>query len=178
MATQTKFDMKKAMEPLAEAERRLVAIGLQLEGDIKRSMVAGTGRIYIKSSGGKSLSNYDIVGGKIKFKKTGNSSTIHVASEEGQPPAVDTGRLRASISTNWSESSFGSINRIGAKAKEGDGVGQPSKIEGKFTVVVGTAVNYAPFLEFGTRRMAARPFVRPAYDRMKNRIARMIVEER
>ncbi len=49
MATEVKFDMKKAMAPLEEAQQRLVKIGFQLEADIKRSMVSGIfGRIYMK----------------------------------------------------------------------------------------------------------------------------------
>lgn len=149
------FDYKKCMVPVQETEKRLIAIGLQLERDIKKSMVAGTGRTYVK--------------GKKK-------DIIHVASAPGQPPAVDTGRLRASISTNWS----GSIlwrGKTGPQAEQTDGIGRPTKKQEKFTVVVGSNVAYAPFLEFGTRKMAARPYMRPAFDRIKNRIARMIASE-
>lgn len=127
-----KFDYKKAMFPLEEAQKRLVAIGLQLESDIKRS-ISGAG-----------------------------------PSAPGSPPGVDTGRLRSSISTNWSDSGIG-------RREGSDGVGQPEKNENRFTVVVGSNVQYAPWLEWGTIRMPARPFIRPAFDRMKNRIARMLV---
>lgn len=51
---------------------------------------------------------------------------------------VDTGRLRASIT--W--------------AMESDARG--------LLAIVGTNVVYAPFVEFGTSRMAAQPFLRPA----------------
>lgn len=90
-------------------------------------------------------------------------------SPPGSPPGIDTGRLRASISVNWSGS--GTSRMQGA-----DGVGEPLKDdENRFTVVVGTNVFYAPLLENGTIRMPARPFIRPNFDRMKNRIAEMIV---
>lgn len=54
---------------------------------------------------------------------------------------VDTGRLRASLTTD--------VER-----------------EGKTTFVlkVGTNVEYASFVEYGTSRMAAQPFLRPAVD--------------
>ena len=32
---------------------------------------------------------------------------------------------------------------------------------------VGTNVMYAPYLEYGTRNIAPRPFVRPAFERWK-----------
>jgi HK97 gp10 family phage protein len=51
---------------------------------------------------------------------------------------VDTGLLRASI--NW---------RLGS-----DGRG--------LLAIIGTSTHYAPYIEFGTRYMAAQPFLRPA----------------
>lgn len=62
-------------------------------------------------------------------------------SAPGEAPAVDTGRLRASIT-----------HRI-----EHDG--------GESAAYVGTNVEYAPWLEFGTSRMRARPFMVPAMNR-------------
>ncbi len=35
-------------------------------------------------------------------------------------------------------------------------------MEGDLTAVVGTHVEYAPYVEYGTRRMAARPYLGPA----------------
>lgn len=61
-------------------------------------------------------------------------------SVPGQGPAVRTGRLRGSIT--W---------RLGA-----DFVSP--------YVDVGSAVVYAPFVELGTSRMAARPYLRPALE--------------
>lgn len=51
---------------------------------------------------------------------------------------VDTGRLRSSI--------------VMKRGRDGQG----------FYVQVGTNVHYAPYVEFGTSRMAARPFLLPA----------------
>ena len=57
---------------------------------------------------------------------------------------VDTGRLRGSI------------------AVEED--------ENKMEVMIGTDVKYAPYVEFGTCKMAARPYLRPAYYENINKI--------
>jgi HK97 gp10 family phage protein len=62
----------------------------------------------------------------------------HRASAPGDGPAVDTGRLRASIAHE--------VGRTGTT----------------LVARVGTDVEYAKFLELGTSKMAARPFLRPA----------------
>ncbi len=61
-------------------------------------------------------------------------------SPPGKGPGVITGRLRASIGY-----------RIGVDSLSP-------------FVDIGTAVLYAPYLEFGTSKMAARPFLRPALE--------------
>lgn len=61
-------------------------------------------------------------------------------STPGHPPAVVTGRLRASIT--W----------------------RPGRDAISPYVDVGSAVVYAPYVELGTSRMAARPYLRPALE--------------
>lgn len=61
----------------------------------------------------------------------------HRASAPGEAPATDTGRLANSIEAD---------------------------IEGKNATVF-TNVNYAPWLEFGTRTIAPRPFMFPALEK-------------
>jgi HK97 gp10 family phage protein len=63
----------------------------------------------------------------------------HTASAPGQPPAIDTGRLVGSVFSTG-------VERIG----------------GDLAVRVGTNTEYAIYLEQGTERMAARPFIAPA----------------
>lgn len=69
---------------------------------------------------------------------------VHTASAPGQPPMSDTGRLASSI---YFTESFGA--RRGLEAQ------------------VGSNVVYARYLEYGTSRMAARPFFRPAVEEMR-----------
>jgi len=60
---------------------------------------------------------------------------------------VDTGRLRSSLSTNWSGNKR-PYGRVGTKAFANDGVKRPPGPDG-LTVVVGTNVPYAFIQEFG-----------------------------
>lgn len=71
----------------------------------------------------------------------------HVASSPGSPPAPDTGNLRR----NWRESQFVQANGLGRG------------IDVKLQIKSDTF--YAQFLEHGTRKMSARPFV----ERIKTR---------
>lgn len=64
---------------------------------------------------------------------------VHKASGPGEPPAPDTGRLKQS----------------------GKVVG-PTKYPTKILGQVSWSAKYGSFLEFGTVKMAARPFARPA----------------
>lgn len=75
---------------------------------------------------------------------------VHVASAPGSAPAPDTGRLSSSY--GWRVTSLG--------------VG--------WLLEVGTAVEYAPHLEFGTSRMAPRPHLRPAVAKTAVRIGAVI----
>ena len=43
--------------------------------------------------------------------------------------------------------------------------------------IVGTNVEYAPWIEYGTKKMSAQPFMRPAIDENKSKIKRMFKKE-
>ena len=83
---------------------------------------------------------------KLSGKRTGRvyrvpgTKKTYVASAPGEPPAVATGQLRSSIKY-----------RI---------VGELQVLRGE----VGSELKKAPMLEFGTRKMAARPFLKPTFD--------------
>jgi phage gpG-like protein len=72
-----------------------------------------------------------------RYKK---GSVVHLASAPGDPPAVDSGRLRQSIT----------VLRLSDDHYR-----------------VGTNVVYAPLLEFGSRKVAPRPFMRPALEKVR-----------
>ncbi len=72
-------------------------------------------------------------------------NTVHVASQPGYPPNVDTGNLRASI--GW--------RRLAPLDRE-----------------VRDGVDYGAGLEFGHGRVAARPFMRPVFVAWRLKIGR------
>jgi HK97 gp10 family phage protein len=91
---------------------------------------------------------------KVSMSASSHSGRVyygHRASAPGETPAVDTGVLVNSINTQLVSSS-----NTSALAE------------------VGTGVEYAEFLEFGTSKMAARPFMRPGYDNNVTRIEETI----
>jgi HK97 gp10 family phage protein len=69
------------------------------------------------------------------------------ASEPGEPPRVQTGRLRSSIT---------------------------HRMESETEALVGTNVEYGFWLEFGTSRMPKHPFLIPAFDESKEKIKEWI----
>ena len=73
----------------------------------------------------------------ITYKKT-NPNRIHRASAPGEAPASDTGRLA------------GSIDAVKLTP---------------LTWEVGTLLKYGEWLEYGTQKIAERPWLRPAVDR-------------
>lgn len=80
-----------------------------------------------------------------------NPRRAGVASAPGEPPKTDTGRLVGSI--------FADVLESGLEAE------------------VGTGIKYGKFLEFGTTRMRARPWLMPAFERQKPRIRKRLEQE-
>ena len=91
---------------------------------------------------------------KIKGRKVVNKSAFETGLiVEGQAKLltpVDTGRLAASISTQ-------SINNGSSGGV--DTIAKPTQLG---VVLVGTPVNYGPYIEFGTIKSNAQAFLRPA----------------
>ncbi len=137
------FGKQVEAEMLGRVGKALHASGAHLERTMKLSMKKGTGKVYVKKS--------------VK----------HRASAEGEPPAVDLGRLRASIT--W-QTSDGRGSTPDAKAQPNDGMGQPFAAFGEIVCVVGTSVEYADDLELGTPKIRPRPFVRPALENSRGKI--------
>lgn len=51
------------------------------------------------------------------------------------------------------------------------------QMEGSDTVVIGTAVEYAPYVELGTRKMSARPFLGQALESHTNEYKNVLDSE-
>jgi phage gpG-like protein len=84
-------------------------------------------------------------GGSGRTYEKYNPRRTHTASSPGQYPATDTGRLASSVRVD---------------------------VQGPMAYVVGTNVAYGPMLEFGTVKMAARPWLFPSFERAKVGIER------
>ena len=94
------------------------------------------GAIFDLANETRNLAVAGISGGSKTGRTYRRGNVTHIASAPGQYPASDTGRLA------------GSIKAI---------------ISGT-TAIVGTNVAYGPMLEFGTSRMAARPWLLPSFN--------------
>jgi len=111
-----------------QLEKAISTAAIVLEADIKTHFtLRGAGRLYRKRKG-----------------------IYHRASLPGQPPAIDTGLLRASIQHEVLKSR----DRVTGRA--------------------GTNVDYGRYLELGTSRMAPRPYLRPALDRVHRQVVEML----
>lgn len=77
------------------------------------------------------------------IRKTKTGREVRAPSQPGQPPHRVTGRLASSVGH----------------------LIEPDGLAG----IVGTNVVYGRYLELGTHKMAARPWLRPAVDRLKMR---------
>ena len=87
-----------------------------------------------------------------------------VEGEARTRATVLTGNLRGSITHSTRK---GGVSKVKEPAKQEDAVSQPDDDD---TVRIGTAVEYAPFIEFGTSKQSAQPFLRPAVLENKDRI--------
>ena len=86
--------------------------------------------------------------GEVYTKRGG---VTHQASAPGEAPAGDTGNLAKLITTTYDFS-----NMVG---------------------IVDSAADYSAFLEFGTKNMEARPFMRPALANMRSQIPNLLTAE-
>lgn len=81
------------------------------------------------------------------------TNRFYTASAPGEAPAVATGRLRQSIQA------------------------QIERREGGVVGMVGSGLDYAVYLELGTRAMAPRSFLRPAVEEARPELERILSEE-
>ncbi len=84
------------------------------------------------------------------YKIPGTQKT-YTASAPGEPPAQRTGELRQSISTEIEGEGKNIIGRVGSPKK------------------------YAPMLEFGTRNMAPRPWLRPTFEKKQKDVEEIFI---
>lgn len=99
-------------------------------------------RIYDPETGWTNIYAGDSEGYITSIKGPANLSPTHQASESGQYPATDTGRLASNVRYELPQG--------------GNMVGR-----------VGTNIQYGAYLEFGTSQMDARPWLLPSFEKAK-----------
>lgn len=109
-----------------------------LRGDIRKAVSRAVVGTALELQGNV-VKSVSKEGTGVTYQKK-NPNRTHTASAPDKPPATDTGRLKNSI--------------------EFDKIGD-------LTATVGSNLVYAPWLEYGTSRMAARPFFRPAVEKIQ-----------
>lgn len=111
---------------------------------------------------------------KIRGKQVANKSAFEIGLVvEGQAKVlcpVDKGRLRGSITT---QADTGQGTATEGPATSSDQISAPRQ-DGE--VLVGTAVEYGPYVEFGTVRSNAQPFLRPALDLARGRTLTIVTK--
>lgn len=89
----------------------------------------------------------------------------HIASRPGEPPAIDTGILRASIMSEVKQHGLSIDGRVGPDVEH---------IAAK--APIGTNVEYGLYLELGTSKMEPRPFLRSALIRTSKKVVKIFRE--
>lgn len=102
--------------------------------------------------------------------KAVEGSVDAISGKYGIPKAVDTGRLRASISFITPTDS-GDSGEANTHSKAGD---QLTGTAEKNSVVVGSNVEYAEPVHNGTSRMEGRPFLRVGIEQTKGEMERQV----
>ncbi len=82
-----------------------------------------------------------------------------------------TGLLRNSLSYSIGGEIAGGNSASGQKATKNQMTPQSKEDN---TVYIGTSLGYADFVERGTSKMSAQPYLRPAYDICKNDVEKLI----
>lgn len=99
--------------------------------------------------------------------KAVEGSVDAISGKYDTAPAVDTGRLRASISFITPTQKGDSGQPKPANAQAGDELTGTAE---QNTVVVGSNVSYSEFVHNGTSKMAGRPFLREGIDKTKDQM--------
>lgn len=117
------------------------------------------------------------------FKLTWHGDKLKLAIKDATPDALFEGAdLLAKAAASKAPRRTGELADSGYAASENRSTysgGSQRRKEIKpqpGTAVAAFSAFYARFVELGTRKRAARPFLRPAFDELKDRIAQAIVD--
>jgi HK97 gp10 family phage protein len=128
---------------------------------------------YRRSSAGGVIVNWNGDDVKRRAESLASKSSYEIGLEvqglaKNLSP-VDTGRLRGSIMVASSDGRKTLPESVGSEAAK-----QIASPDEKGETFVGTAVEYGPYVEYGTRNSSAQPFLRPALDIAKGRVPEIV----
>ena len=130
---------------VAELKKKLRSLGASMEDAIFGGVILTANEI--RTDAIKSIQNKS-GGTQVQRSRQDGGTYTHTAAAEGSAPNTDTTKLVASIAVE--------LNKSGVYA------------------LVGTNLDYAGFLEFGTSKMGARPWLEPALRKNKDNLQRNI----
>lgn len=112
-------------------------------------------------------------GGEEGLKAAIVTTLVRIHAEATVRAPVDTSQLRTSLmwKKGWTNDAFNFPNQAGGGNERQ--IDKPSGLEG----VVGTAVTHGIYQEFGTRKMKAQPYLRPAVDAVRGASASEIARQ-
>jgi len=127
---------------------------------------------------------------KIRMEKTTGNSIyklgLMVESQAKLLAPVNYGYLAASITTQAYDKGTKPENPNRYKGRDHPPLGKPfkekpltiiSQPKNKKEVHVGTVVEYAPYVEYGTRKMRAQPYLRPSLDLVRGKTLTVVKTE-
>ena len=142
--------MKSGVQGLAEIKANIAKIDNAMDAAVFNALLGG-GKL-IESTAKKLIAEVSQGKTVMRHRGKGTKPKRHVASKPGDAPNTDTGKLIRSIHTE--------------------------PVPEQLAVYVGTAVNYAPHLEFGTKdgTLQPRPFLGPAYQQRRQEVVGLLAK--
>lgn len=128
---------------------KMTAKAKQIETDVGKALAKSCAVVQREAQ--ESMTNTQIDYSKVYYKH--NKNIGHHPSVEGNPPAVDTGTLRRSITYSVDEKE--KVGRVGSVLQNPP---------------------YGVYLEFGTSRMKPRPWLKPALEKSVEKIKKIFKE--
>lgn len=149
------YGPQRLAEIRTDGQKRVARAAVLLRQDVVKSFQRTPimmGAVHLITRG-----KYEGMGRRHRLRRGPGLGFRRVPSRPGEPPAIQIGTLISSIIAEHDTDRDGAVSRVGPMATKD-----------------GKSLKYARFLEFGTRKMSARPYLRPALQRAKARIAAVL----
>src|SRR5690554_341120 len=137
------------VQGIEEVQKNLASLAEEYGRDVAKAAVAGAE--LVRGEAIKSIQSVSAGERVTRYRNTdgkGNGAYEHVASAPGDAPNTDTGRLVSSILVDVKP----------------------------FGIFVGSTLQYAGHLEFGTSSMEPRPWLNPALESQRRAVEQLMIE--